>query len=108
MKAVGADLGRLLAVMVLQGRLSLEDLDNPSEQWLALEADRRHANSRAQRDKLPIPYPIGYPWRNLARDWISAHPAEWQALLRHYLEQEESAAADHPVVEIAELAELAA
>ena len=99
MKAVGVDLGRLLAVMVLQGRLSLEDLDNPSEQWLALEAARRHANSRAQRSMLPTPYPPGYPWRNLAREWIAAHAAEWQALLKHYLELE--AVAEDPLDELA-------
>lgn len=101
MKAVGVDLGRLLAVIILQGRLSLEDLDNPSEQWLALEADRRHAISRAQRFTLPTPYPPGSPWRNLAREWIAAHSEEWQALLRHYLELEASAVAEDPLDELA-------
>ena len=100
MKPIGTDLGRLLAVMVLQGRFSLEDLDQPSEQWLCLEADRRHAISRAQRMKLTPPYPPGTPWRNLAREWIAAHPNEWQTLLQHYLEQEEPAAAD-PLEEFA-------
>lgn len=88
MSLVGSDPGRLLAVMVLQGRFSLEDLDQPSELWRSLEADRKHANSQAQRSKLPTPLPLGVPWRNLAREWIAAHSDEWQALLRHYLEQE--------------------
>lgn len=98
----GDRLGRLLAVMVLEGRFALEDLDHPHPDinWVALEADRRHAISRAQRSKLPPPYPPAIPWRNLARDWITAHPVEWQSLLRDYLNSEEQAVTN-PVEDLA-------
>lgn len=92
MKDLGGDrIGRLLAVMVLQGLLALEDLDQPPDGigWSEIEASRRYLNSRALRLKLPPSHPPGNPWRNLARDWITAHPSDWNALLKEHLEQED-------------------
>lgn len=90
-------LGRLLATFCLQGLISLEDLDNPSSTWEALEAVRTAANRHAMRSKLPPPYPPGQPWRNLAREWIAAHPAEWEAMLIKTLNDEPDPIPAHPL-----------
>ena len=90
-------LGRLLATFCLQGLISLEDLDSPSSGWEALEAARAAANRRAMRTKLPPPYFPGLPWRNLAREWIAAHPAEWEAMLIKTLNDEPNPIPAHPL-----------
>jgi len=100
-QAAGDDIGRLLAVMVLQGLYSLEQLDHPSQGWQQIEADRAAANSRAKRLGLPSPYPNPPPWRNLAREWIAANPAAWQALLTQHLNAETTALPANPINQFA-------
>lgn len=85
--------GRLLARYVLKGLMTLEDLDAPSPGWDRIEADRRHANRRAQRLGLAPTYPPPQPWRNLAREWIDSHPREWESMVREALAAE---AIEHP------------
>lgn len=82
--------GRLLARYALQGLITLEALDSPTANWKALEADRRVANNRAQRQGRGFAFPPPLAWRNLAREWIAAHPQEWEALLRDTLAREET------------------
>lgn len=92
-----AALGRLLATFCLQGLISLEDLDNPSAGWQELETARSLANRYAMRTKTPMPYPPGQPHRNLAREWIAAHPAEWEAMLIKTLNEEPEPISPHPL-----------
>lgn len=100
--AGGEQVGRLLAVMVLQGLLTLEQLDHPSTGWQQIEADRAAANSRAKRLGIPQPYPLPPQWRNLAREWIAANPTAWQALLTQHLEAEaRSVATANPIEQFA-------
>jgi hypothetical protein len=91
MTPIAATFGRMLAQFALNGRFTLEDLDAPSSvlHFTMLEADRQAANSRAvRRGHRPV-FGSAIPWRNLAREWIAAHPAEWQSLLMRSLDQEE-------------------
>lgn len=81
-------IGRLLAIGVLQGRWSLEDLDNPTQSWLQLEADRRSLNSQASRGGYGLPYPPPASYRNLAREWIDANPADWEDLFNQFANNE--------------------
>ncbi len=80
--------GQLLARYALQGLITLEALDAPTANWNALEADRRVANSRAQRQGRGLVFPPPAPWRNLAREWIASHPQEWESMLRDTLARE--------------------
>lgn len=80
--------GRLLARYALQGLITLESLDQPTTIWQAMEADRRAANSRAQRLGRGPVFPPPLEWRNLAREWIAAHPREWEEMLRDTLARE--------------------
>lgn len=84
-------IGRYLATAALRGVFTLEDLDTCSPQLSSqqLEADRRAVNSRQQRIGRPPLFPPEREWRNLARDWIAAHPTEFQQLLQRSLEQEQ-------------------
>lgn len=86
----GEPVGRLLARYALQGLITLEDLDDPPANWQRLEADRLNANARAQRIARPPVYPPAKPWRNLAREWIAAHPSQWEAMVRDALAMEDS------------------
>jgi hypothetical protein len=70
------DAGQMLARCVLDGYWTLEQLDQPS-------ASHNVANAWRVAHKLS---PIEY--RNLARDWIAAHPTEWDLLLRSKLRDE--------------------
>jgi len=81
--------GRLLARYALQGLITLEDLDTPPPGWSRLEADRAAANARSQRTARRPVYPPAQPWRNLAREWIEAHPREWEAMVRDALALEQ-------------------
>ena len=94
-----AAIGHLLATWTLQGRLSLEDLDHPGDTsgWIALEADRRTANSRELRHGHAPIYPPPQPWRNLAREWINANPAAWESMLRNALNAETDTHNTHPL-----------
>lgn len=70
------DVGQQLALGVLRGRWDLEHLDKPGQSQIV-------ANKwRASHDLPTVPH------RNLAREWIAAHPREWDALLRAELQQE--------------------
>jgi len=81
-----------LAVLVARGLMSLEDLDIAPPASRELERDRmRSATDHAGQGGWPgrrspaMRYPGAgciQPVRNLAREWIVAHPGEWQALLR--------------------------
>ena len=81
-----------LAVLVARGLMSLEDLDVAPPASRELERDRmRSATDQAGQGGWPgrrspaMRYPGAgciQPVRNLAREWIAAHPGEWQALLR--------------------------
>lgn len=84
--------GRLLARYALQGLITLESLDQPTTIWQAIEADRRAANARAHRLGRGPAFPPPPEWRNLAREWIAAHPKEWEEMLRNTLAQEDATA----------------
>ena len=56
--------GRTLARMVAAGRITLEVLDQPPEEW---PADR--------------------PYGNLARNWIKGNEAEWRQIADGYVAQ---------------------
>lgn len=84
--------GRLLARYALQGLITLEALDQPTTIWQAMEADRRAVNARAQRLGRGPAFPPPPEWRNLAREWIAAHPKEWEEMLRNTLAQEDATA----------------
>ena len=85
-------LGLQLAVLVARGLMSLEDLDIATPASRELERDRmrsgdgHHAPSGWPGRRSPaMRYPGAgciQPVRNLAREWIAAHPGEWQALVR--------------------------
>ena len=64
--------GPLLAGMVAKGLVTVEQLDVPTPRWMA-ELDLM-TQFRAMAGKPPP------EWRNPAREWIEANPAEWQAL----------------------------
>ena len=81
-----------LAVLVARGLMSLEDLDVAPPASRELERDRmRSASDLGGHGGWPgrrspaMRYPGAgciQPVRNLAREWIAAHPGEWQALVR--------------------------
>ena len=71
-----AGVGQMLAMRVLDGYWTLEQLDQPS-------ASHQAANTWRARNRLP---PIEHS--NLAREWIAAHPEQWDALLRSKLRDE--------------------
>jgi hypothetical protein len=90
--------GRLLARWALDGRITLEALDQPPGAWQALEADRRVANQRAQRLGRGLVYPPPASWRNLAREWIDTHRQEWESLLLASLNGEQEPFTAGPVL----------
>ena len=80
-----------LAVLVARGLMSLEDLDVAPPASRELERDRMRSASDLGHGGWPgrrspaMRYPGAgciQPVRNLAREWIAAHPGEWQALVR--------------------------
>ena len=81
-----------LAVLVARGLMSLEDLDVAPPASRELERDRmRSASDLGGHGGWPgrrspaMRYPGAgciQPVRNLAREWIAAHPGDWQALVR--------------------------
>lgn len=94
------DFGETLATMVAKGYCTLEDLDQPSPGYLAVEKDRIKSNdpcdptNPSQKiptynaegtpyDSFPRPtmtYPKAPAHRNLAREWIKANPKKWDEL----------------------------
>jgi hypothetical protein len=82
--------GRMLALYALSGRFTLEHLDHPdtNSHYVHNEADRRTANDRALRRGHRKPFSDPQPYRNLAREWIEAHPAQWQDLFMASLQKE--------------------
>lgn len=101
------NIGKLLAMGVLHDRWSLEDLDEPSPQWAALKRDRVRSlhpvdlsMPQALRTSGPaVSYPGAgtvTPFRNLAREWIAAHPLEWEAMMQARFQQQEAAATERP------------
>ena len=73
-------IGRLLARQVLKGRCSLEQFDEPSG------SDIEARDWRARHGLPEIPH------RNLVREWIESHAAEWDAMLRQEMAAELDAA----------------
>ena len=80
-----------LAVLVARGLMSLEDLDVAPPASRELERDRMRSASDLGHGGWPgrrspaMRYPGAgciQPVRNLAREWIAAHPREWQALVQ--------------------------
>ncbi len=65
--------GRTLALGVLRGLWTLENLDHPPR----VPQDPRSINIRPKE-----------PFRNLAREWIAANPREWEIMQRDALEAE--------------------
>ena len=80
--------GRVLAIGVLNGHWQVEHFDEPTKSWLMNEADRRSAVSGASRRGHCGPFPPAVPYRNLAREWIDTHKAEWDELLLQGLNAE--------------------
>ena len=90
--------GRMLAIGTLKGLWTLEDLGAWSPSSDELEADRRRselpqatAQGMTGHNRPVMRYPNAGQYlhpRNLAREWIDAHPQEWQALLSEALDQE--------------------
>ena len=82
------NLGRQLAEGIIRGHWTLEDLDKDSPGVEKLERDRV-ASTFAVRDATD-PYSAGFirryppapPRRNVARDWIQANAAQWEAMLQ--------------------------
>ena len=84
------NIGRMPARGHASGLWTLEELDRPSPGWDELEKDRvKSAVPRDTRDpndtrRVPVAkYPDAGSYRkprNLAREWIAAHPAEWEAM----------------------------
>ncbi len=73
--------GPLLAGMVAKGLMTLEQLDVPTPRWMdELELMTQY---RLMSGKPPP------EWRNTARDWIEAHPADWVALQNLHAETRE-------------------
>lgn len=62
----------MLVRMVLDGRCTLDDLDWPSPGW-----DISHRDATRIYTKWNL---TPRPYKNLARQWISANPAEWDQL----------------------------
>ncbi len=87
-------LGLQLAVLVARGLMSLDDLDTATPASRELELDRmRSATDQEGHGGWPgrrspaMRYPGAgciQPVRNLAREWIAAHPREWQVLLQQH------------------------
>jgi hypothetical protein len=81
-------LGLLLGKGIASGHWTLEDLDRDSPGVDKLERDRA-ASAFAIRDNSD-PYSAGFlrryppapPRRNVARDWIQANAAQWEAMLQ--------------------------
>ena len=68
--------GRTLALCSLRGLWPLEALDNPP---------------RSPQDVRSINVRTPAPHRNLAREWITANPKEWELLMRDSLNAETTA-----------------
>jgi len=88
-----AAIGRTLAVGTLQGRWTLEDLDQPAPYYEQQERDRaRSATPSPPGRGLPtLRYPDAgtmHRPRNLAREWIEANPREWVELMEQHLDAE--------------------
>jgi hypothetical protein len=89
---------RMLAIGTLKGLWALEHLDAWSPSSDELEADRRRSDlpqatvqGMTGHNRPVMRYPHAGQYRhprNLAREWIEAHPQEWQALLSEALESE--------------------
>lgn len=87
-------LGLQLAVLVARGLMSLDDLDTATPASRELELDRMRSATDLEghggwpgRRSPAMRYPGAgciQPVRNLAREWIAAHPREWQVLQQHH------------------------
>ena len=87
-------LGLQLAVLVARGLMSLDDLDTATPASRELELDRMRSATDLDghwgwpgRRSPAMRYPGAgciQPVRNLAREWIAAHPREWEALVRQH------------------------
>jgi hypothetical protein len=81
--------GRTLFIGALRGYWTIEQLDQPSTQWSALERDRETSNRRRLGNGRTVAcYPPGKPWVNLARQYLARHPKECEQLLAQHLEAE--------------------
>lgn len=86
-----------LALLVARGRMTLEDLDQPTPAWEELERDRLRSgmpgpgNGWPGRRSPAMRYPGAGEFRkprNLAREWIEDNPKQWEALMLRALEEE--------------------
>lgn len=93
------DPARMLAIGALKGLWTLEQLDAPSPGWKEIEDDRVRSALPADPTMPPelrrrgpvfsyLSAGTRLPYRNLAREWIEAHPTEWVELLREHAEGE--------------------
>lgn len=89
------EVGRTLVLGVLRGYWTLEQLDHVSGHWALNERERAVSNARRTSTKRYAAwYGPGEPYRNLARDWINSHSAEFDKLLQHELDREDITAAE--------------
>ena len=96
-QTLGDGVGRMLALQVSKGMMTLEQLDQPSPGHEAVEKSRTDSRNPCdytnEKQRVPyynaegeatwtyprptMEYPPATPFRNLAREWISANPREW-------------------------------
>jgi hypothetical protein len=90
--------GRTLALGVLRGYWSLEDLDQTGGHWSLNERERRASNARrVTTSRYTAWFGPGEPYRNLAREWIATHASEFDALLQEELNKESLSQGDSHV-----------
>lgn len=83
---LGDEVGRLLARGALKGRWTIDQLDQPSAGCEALlQAQQRWREKAMRNGKVP---PEKVEHRNLGREWVEAHPREWEELMREALNEE--------------------
>lgn len=90
MNARETAIGKTLAKGHASGLWTLEQLDKRSPGWHEIEQDRVKSamprdirNPHDHRMTPALPYPDAGTYRkprNLAREWIAAHPEEWEAM----------------------------
>jgi hypothetical protein len=104
---LSTSVGEVLARMVARGLLTLEDLDQPTPAWQELEQDRQRSAFSGTSTGWPGRRTPAYGYsdagtarmpRNLAREWIEAHPKLWAAVLE---EQVAPGRADQPQADAA-------
>ena len=100
MDALFNGVGRTLALQVSKGLVTLEQLDQPPPGYAYIEEARTASQTPCdwtdEKQKVPhynlegeaywtyprptMEYPPAKPYRNLAREWITANPKEWERM----------------------------